>query len=565
MAEVIDEAIDAKLKEENVTPAPQANDATIARRLTLDLVGRAPTVKEAKDYIQSQDPAKRDAFIERLMNSPLYARHAATEFNTLLQGPDGTGPDLREYLIAAMKENRPWNQIFLELMGETEAEHDPQQFVRGRVKNVDVLTRDASAIFFGINVTCCQCHTHPYVESLTQDYYHGMKGFFTRSYEFHGKLFEKQFGPKIEYETGPGKTKEVGLMFLTGTKVDLPKPETDDLGKAIQEENKKIEELNKKNLEAKKTRAEALALAKKKEEEKKEILESGATPDRVKILAAIDKEISDANAKAKEITFVYPEDASYSFRGQLSDVALRPKNEELFARSIVNRVWHRLFGHGLVMRVDQMHDANPGSHPQLLAWLARDMRTHNYDLRRLVKGIVSSKTYSRGSKWNPDDPTPPDKELFAVANLRALTPMQYGVSILLCGDPAFPPAAETFDNMIAGVEKTTVDKFKPIVQQPTDDFEVSADEALGISNDAERLKLVGAKLVPELLKIEDGKQRIEHAVWAVLSRAPRTDEVALLGEYVTGHAGGADGANTAEALRQMVWALTTSAEFRFNH
>ena len=199
MAEVIDEAIDAKLKEENVTPAPQANDATIARRLTLDLVGRAPTVKEAKDYIQSQDPAKRDAFIERLMNSPLYARHAATEFNTLLQGPDGTGPDLREYLIAAMKENRPWNQIFLELMGETEAEHDPQQFVRGRVKNVDVLTRDASAIFFGINVTCCQCHTHPYVESLTQDYYHGMKGFFTRSYELHGKLFEKQLGPKIEY------------------------------------------------------------------------------------------------------------------------------------------------------------------------------------------------------------------------------------------------------------------------------------------------------------------------------------------------------------------------------
>ena len=50
----------------------------------------------------------------------------------------------------------------------------------------------------------------------------------------------------------------------------------------------------------------------------------------------------------------------------------QPGERDFFARSIVNRIWHRLFGRGLVMPLDQMHSANPPSHPELLAWLARD-------------------------------------------------------------------------------------------------------------------------------------------------------------------------------------------------
>jgi hypothetical protein len=391
-----------------------------------------------------------------------------------------------------------------------------------------------------------------------------MQGFFSRSYDFQGKLFEKNFGPKISYETGPGESKEVGLMFLTGARVDLPEPGETDLGKAIQEENKLIEDLRKKFAEGEKTRNEALAKAKTKEEEKKKVLNSEATPEKAKIVEALDKEIAAENAKAKEISFVYPETASYSYRNQLVAMAMRPESQELLARSVVNRVWHRFFGYGLVMRVDQMHGGNPGSHPELLAWLARDLRAHNYDLRRLVKGIVNSQAYSRSTQWDPNDNSPPAKELFAVANLRALTPMQYGVSVLLCGDPAFPPAVDAIEAAIVGVENTARDNFKAIIQEPTDDLEISADEALGISNDADRLKLVGAKLVPELLKIEGRDKQIDHAVWSILSRAPTPEEFGLLGGYVESHAG-SDGAQLEAALGQVVWALTTSAEFRFNH
>ena len=63
-------------------------------------------------------------------------------------------------------------------------------------------------------------------------------------------------------------------------------------------------------------------------------------------------------------------------------MALEPGERDFFARSIVNRLWHRFFGVGLVMPLDQMHSENPPSHPELLAWLARDTIEHGYDLRR---------------------------------------------------------------------------------------------------------------------------------------------------------------------------------------
>ena len=71
----------------------------------------------------------------------------------------------------------------------------------------------------------------------------------------------------------------------------------------------------------------------------------------------------------------------------------------MFARSIINRLWFRFYGHGLVMRIDQMHAKNESSHPELLQWLTRDLLAHNYDLKRLIEGLVSSRAYARSSEW----------------------------------------------------------------------------------------------------------------------------------------------------------------------
>src|SRR6476659_1456391 len=67
--QVIDHYVDALLKKDNITPAPMADDATVIRRLTLDLVGRIPTPAESKAYIESTDPQKKVQLVERLMAS----------------------------------------------------------------------------------------------------------------------------------------------------------------------------------------------------------------------------------------------------------------------------------------------------------------------------------------------------------------------------------------------------------------------------------------------------------------------------------------------------------------
>jgi hypothetical protein len=100
-----------------------------------------------------------------------------------------------------------------------------------------------------------------------------------------------------------------------------------------------------------------------------------------------------------------------------SEIAMAPEANAYLSRAIVNHVWNRLLGRGLVMPVDQMHSENPASHPDLLAWLARDLQTHNYDLARLVRGIMLSDTYARSSRWESSAKRPSD-DLFAVGIVR---------------------------------------------------------------------------------------------------------------------------------------------------
>src|SRR5262249_37719072 len=143
------------------------------------------------------------------------------------------------------------------------------------------------------------------------------------------------------------------------------------------------------------------------------------SPEELKKLAQLQKRKPGRGGRGGATP---PPAPKFSARAKLAELALEPGQRDFFARAIVNRVWHRLFGMGLVSPIDQMHSENAPSHAELLAWLARDLAEHQYDLRRLIKGLVLSKTYSRDSRYEGE--RWPAGNLFAVAGLRALTPMQ---------------------------------------------------------------------------------------------------------------------------------------------
>jgi hypothetical protein len=506
--DVIDHYVDARLKEAGIPAAPLADDSNLIRRLTLDLVGRIPTVAETEAYLAASNPGKRAEVVDRLMASPGYIRHQATEFDVMMMA--GSRGSVRDYLMRAFAENRSWDRMFRDVLLANE--NDPAQkgaaeFIKQRVKDLDKLTSEVSIVFFGVNISCAKCHDHPRVPDWKQDHFYGMKSFFNRTFDNGGFVAEREYG-LVKYKTTSGEERQAKLMFLTGKAVD---------GASLKEPSNEEQKQEKERLEA----------AKKNK-----------TP---------------------------PPLPKFSARAQLVEIALQPGQRDFFSRAIVNRLWLRLFGHGLVMPVDQMHSENPPSHPELLRWLARDLEKHQYDLRRLIRGLVLSQAYARSSRWEGDNP--PASNLFAMANVRPLTPMQLATSLRLATtDPASlarDVERADFEKRLEGIE-ASARGLAALLDQPGENFQVGVSEALLFSNNERIMKDYladdGDRLAARLKQTKDPVELIGTAVRAVLSRPATKDEIKLLEAYLNQR-----GDRTVDACQQLVWALITSPEFRFNY
>lgn len=71
-----------------------------------------------------------------------------------------------------------------------------------------------------------------------------------------------------------------------------------------------------------------------------------------------------------------------------------------FSRNIVNRLWYWLLGRGIVHEVDDVRPSNPAQNPELLDYLAKELVTHEYDLRYMYRLILNSETYQRSAIHN---------------------------------------------------------------------------------------------------------------------------------------------------------------------
>jgi hypothetical protein len=357
-----------------------------------------------------------------------------------------------------------------------------------------------------VNVSCAQCHDHPLVNDWKQDHFYGMKSFFARTLDNGGFLAERGSGV-VKFKPNKGTVEKTApMMFLTGARVEGSMKEPS------------------------------------KDEEKKE------------------RELFEKLKKEKKA----PPAPAVSARAKLVEIALQPKESEYFSRSIANRLWHRFMGLGLVMPLDQMHSENKPSHPELLAWLARDVANHKYDLRPTIKGIVLSKAYSRSSKWTSETPAPPT--LYAVARLKPLTPNQMAASLRLATiDPAsFEKSnADELDKRIDSYESSSRGLASNFAQ-PTDDLQIGVNEALLFSNSDKLMRELLAegndKLVTKAKSIDDPAKAVDLIVRSVLCRPVTAEEQKTMVEYLSRRSD-----RPLEAYRQVIWALVSGAEFRFNY
>jgi hypothetical protein len=511
--QAIDLAVSQRLSDAGVAALPVVDDARFLRRVTLDLAGRIPTRGELADFIASADVDKRTVLVDRLCASPDFAFHQRNELDLLLLARLDDNGEWRDYLLAATRENRSWDRLFREIMlpeRERPGEKGPAAFLRERVEELDDVTNDTAALLFGVNVSCAKCHDHPLVADWLQDHYFGMASFFKRTYRTRKGMLAEKFEGDLKFTTVDGEEKPAAFMFLTGTTV------TDPSGPRSDDERKQLEE--------------AIEKAQKEEE----------APD--------------------------PPLPDFSPRTELVRMALEGNEQSYFARNMVNRVWARLMGRGIVHPLDQMHSENPPSHPELLDWLARDFVAHGYDLKHLLRGIVLSEAYARDSVWTSET-EPPAPELFARAVPRPLTPRQFGLALALAtSNPDQLPGLDKPDDWAGRREsfENQANGFARDVEIPEDGFQVSIDEALLFSNGdriaGDYLRDGGDRLVGALVTMEDGNSLVTTAFECALSRTPDEDERTAFTTYLNDRSD-----RRTAAVQQLVWALVTSPEFRFNH
>lgn len=509
----VDHAIDEKLQSSGLSPAPAATEEELLRRTVLDLAGRIPTTAEYEWYFQQSAENRRVQLIDQLLSLPDFDFHLRNSLDELLLPNRPNDGEFREYLLWAVRQQRPWNQMFRDMMLARTSdgpEKGAAQFLRSRVSELDDLTNDTSVLFFGVNVSCAKCHDHPLVADWKQDHFYGMQAFFSRTFATRKNvLTEKPFG-EVKYRTTDGTDKTAPFMFLSGEVAEDRTPKfADDERKQLENQIRKLQ--------------------------------------------------NDENAGY----ILFPD---FSPRQMLADMATKDDKHLYLAKNIVNRVWILMMGTGLVDPPDQMHSGNPPSHPDLLEWLARDMARHEYDLRRLIRGLALSDAYARSGQWVSAD-EPPSAQLFALAASRPLTPRQLSASLLIATrrPDHWPLSFESKDwqqkrkeleEHAAGLSRE--------FEVPGENFQISVDEALFFSNnsrvDNDLLKDADDRISGWLKGSTDDAELASKLWITILGRAPADDEVAMATSWMK-----REDVDRFQSIRGLAWALLTGPEFRFNH
>ncbi|HEY2911291.1 MAG TPA: DUF1549 and DUF1553 domain-containing protein [Gemmataceae bacterium] len=229
-----------------------------------------------------------------------------------------------------------------------------------------------------------------------------------------------------------------------------------------------------------------------------------------------------------------------------------------FAKSIVNRTWGQLFGAGFVNPIDDMHDGNRPSHPELFEKLARNFAGNGFDLKNLYRAICNSQAYQRSSK--PASGGKTEDRLFAHMTVKVFSPEQLydSLATAIAADKVAPqPRAKGANNPKRGPIGLR-DQFVQF-------FLAGADSANAVEYEAgipQALRLMNSRitnnpgLVRQFVSAGDKPATVFEKIYlAVLSRRPTPAESKRLGEYF------AKSSTAVDAYRDVLWVLLNSSEF----
>lgn len=457
----LDNFILARLEAAGLTPSPDAEPATLLRRLHFDLVGLPPAPAALTRFIHSIKSNGLDAALEAevdaLLASPHFGERWGRHWLDVARFAESSGKEAnisfpyawryRDYVIDAVNADLPFDRFVVEQVAgdllpyDSDAERarlliatgflaiGPKNLDEGNTKQftadvideqIDALTRAVTAT----SVACARCHDHKLDPFSMEDYY-GLAGIFASTRTYFGTFVSpanRVGGDPLVLPRGAGQPifhpsiPREKVVALKGQLAALKKEQEDGMAAAM----KAVQ--TGKDPEKQFTLRDALRIfwvsggiegqLEKVDEEGRALPLAMGVLDQEKIIDAPLLERGEVARPGKRVPRSYPRvleveaaapiDRAHSGRLELARWLTHP-DHPLTARVITNRVWRHLFGAGLVRTVDNFgFSGERPSHPELLDQLTVRFVADGWSVKKLVREIVLSRAYRQGSAYRDD-------------------------------------------------------------------------------------------------------------------------------------------------------------------
>jgi hypothetical protein len=282
-----------------------------------------------------------------------------------------------------------------------------------------------------------------------------------------------------------------------------------------------------------------------------------------------------------------PLDSTIDRRQYFADWLTAPENP-YFARAVINRVWRNFLGRGLVEAEDDLRQTNPATNEELFEALVKDFLAHKYDVKHLIRTIMSSATYQRSSTPLPENAA--DDRFYSHYLIRRLsaevaldvysqvTGVPTPFTKLHTADPGtftaysgYPLGTRALQLPDSQVASHFLDAFGRPERTQTCSCERQQDssvsQALHLNNGQtlnDKLRDKKCRLEKWLREKISDDQAIRRLFLLALSRAPLPDELEKF-RQIMADAAKEPGTKRREVLEDLFWAVLTGREFLFNH
>jgi hypothetical protein len=397
----IDRFVLAKLEEKGLRPSPAADKRTLLRRVTFDLVGLPPTPEEMDAFLADDAPDAFVKVVDRLLASPHYgerwarhwldvARYGEDQAHTFEARKYPDGYRYRDWVVRAFNSDLPYDRFLtMQIAGDLLDGPDradnlaatgyfamgPVYYGRAVADELDDRVDTLARGLLGLTVACARCHDHKFDPIAAKDYY-ALQGVFA-STDYKEYVLTPEGGLDEQAVQDPTD------KMIRDKKKDAPRqPVLHALAEKAKPANARVH-----------IRGDSAKLGEEVPRRFLTVLTSDTPPPFTQGSGRL--ELARAIASA---------------------------DNPLTARVMVNRVWHHLFGRGIVGTPSNFGTlGDRPTHPELLDWLASRFIAQGWSVKALVRDIVLSATYQQASRFDEANTrTDPDNHLLWRANRRRL-------------------------------------------------------------------------------------------------------------------------------------------------